>query len=210
MINDTHTPFGGNPAPQKKEFKKSSKEAQLIAGTDRLFARRKPGQCFTPSEIGRECGMHNRAITFIERQALYKFAHGLHQAAPDFFQAVLGEKEMKEVFGRLNPQVTRTGKAAVRVAKLRHFAKEKSLSGSGVMTLEEIGNELSRRKGLPRYGRTSANRNEPASVKMKRRVSKEDHSYDYILRRGAAGRPLRRCDRRHPTAAELMKGTASS
>lgn len=120
---------------------RARKDAEFFSGTDRLLARRKRAgsgqyETFTQSEIAHECGLHPRVIVEVERRALYKMAHRLKEAMPTFFNELLGDKEMKEIFGRLKPDVMKTGKPRVRPRKLRHFAPVASTRGA--MDMREV------------------------------------------------------------------------
>lgn len=92
---------------------------QIVDGCRRLAEQQRPGQTFTPSEIGRACGVHKRAIVFIERQALHNFAKRLHTRCPTVFSEILGEGfDIPRLFAGLKRGSEPTGAAFVRVARV--------------------------------------------------------------------------------------------
>ncbi len=98
---------------------KRGKNDQIVAGCRSLAARQKPGQCFTPSEIGRACGVSDRAITFIERKAMYNFAKRFHGLDGKTLTELFQNRPMTEVFGDLKKNTGNTGRPAKRIAQVK-------------------------------------------------------------------------------------------
>lgn len=142
------------------KWRNGQKKTSLDEGLKRLKDRQAEGQTFTLAEIARECGVDDRAITFIERRAIVKMARGLHSMNPGFFAEILGDRPITEVFDRLGRDPYRTGKPMVRQAK----PKKKIFHDECEITMTEVVKTLdhrnavakwSNRTGLLRYKRLS-------------------------------------------------------
>jgi hypothetical protein len=135
----------------------ASAKDRIVDGCRRLASQQAAGQCFTVSEIGRACGVTDRAITFIERRAQYRFAKRLHQLCPNLVEEMFRGRPIKEIFGALNPDPYCTGKPAVRPRTAKQPAPRKD---KGTMSLTKLSRELGRRtshrqwktKGAPTLG----------------------------------------------------------
>lgn len=118
---------------------KAEKNQQIMDGTARLFAERKPGQTFTHQEIADACGVHRRAIQIIERKAFYKVACRLREKMPELFIDELGnDTEIGKLFKRLSPDGEKALGVKSRTGVIRHFAKVRHNAANGEMTQEEI------------------------------------------------------------------------
>lgn len=141
-------------APNTTQKTDGRKKSSIDDGLRRLQARQAPGQSFTPSEIARECDVTNRAITFIERRAMFNFTKRLHAAAPKLFEEILEGRPIKELFNGLNSNPYKTGKPNVRpkIAK----AKAPSNRIPGVPSMTEVVEIVDRRNTMARWGTKKA------------------------------------------------------
>ena len=115
---NTTEPASSTSTPPKST--QAARRDRIVAGLRRLEAERKPGECFTETEIAEACGVTHRAIVFILRKATYNFAKALHAQAPDLFVSHLGsEQAVKTFFTTLNRNPCRTGEPTGRTPKQR-------------------------------------------------------------------------------------------
>jgi hypothetical protein len=88
----------------------SKKTEQILAGLRRLNAQQLQGQCFSPAEIGRACGCHERSVVATERRAVYKLAKRLQEKFPGMLEEAHGAKSLKEIIAGLIADPWKTGR----------------------------------------------------------------------------------------------------
>lgn len=109
-----------------------AKGERILAGLRRLQSTQQPNQAFTPTQIAQECGCSERAITFIERKALYRLAQRLRKAAPGLFEELSPDSNVLELFTRLavnpmksgRPSHIRLTRAELKIREIRPNLKE--------------------------------------------------------------------------------------